>query len=97
MNPQTTILVLLVYHTNFTCHFIYNLVSLILKNEQHLNGDWTIIAVGILLQTADYFILKALQNPDVINTFICNKTRINNIIATVGWWSYCRKNKLKKN
>lgn len=58
---------------------------------------WTIIAVGILLQTADYFYFKALQDPDALIMLLSAIKRSQLIIAVViGGLLFKEKNKRKK-
>jgi drug/metabolite transporter (DMT)-like permease len=58
---------------------------------------WTIIAVGILLQTADYFYFKALQDPDALIMLLSAIKRSQILIAVVvGGLVFKEKNKRKK-
>ncbi|MCB4808463.1 DMT family transporter [Tamlana sp. 62-3] len=58
---------------------------------------WSIIAVGILLQTADYFYFKALQDPDALIMLLSAIKRSQIIIAVVvGGLVFKEKNKRKK-
>ena len=58
---------------------------------------WTIIAVGVLLQTADYFYFKALQDPDALIMLLSAIKRSQIIIAVViGGLLFREKNKRKK-
>ena len=58
---------------------------------------WTIIAVGVLLQTADYFYFKALQNPDALIMLLSAIKRSQIIIAVViGGLLFREQNKRKK-
>lgn len=58
---------------------------------------WTIIAVGVLLQTADYFYFKALQDPDALIMLLSAIKRSQLIIAVViGGLLFKEKNKRKK-
>ncbi|WP_405368563.1 EamA family transporter [Nonlabens sp. Asnod2-A12] len=58
---------------------------------------WTIPAVGILLQTADYFYFKALQDPDALIMLLSAIKRSQIIIAVVlGGILFKEKNKRKK-
>ncbi|WP_035336937.1 EamA family transporter [Dokdonia sp. PRO95] len=58
---------------------------------------WTIIAVGVLLQTADYFYFKALQDPDALIMLLSAIKRSQLIIAVViGGLVFKEKNKRKK-
>jgi len=58
---------------------------------------WSIIAVGILLQAADYFYFKALQDPDALIMLLSAIKRSQIIIAVViGGLVFKEKNKRKK-
>ncbi|PPK95573.1 putative membrane protein [Nonlabens xylanidelens] len=58
---------------------------------------WTIPAVGILLQTADYFYFKALQDPEALIMLLSAIKRSQIIIAVVlGGILFKEKNKRKK-
>ena len=58
---------------------------------------WTIIAVGVLLQAADYFYFKALQDPDALIMLLSAIKRSQLIIAVViGGLVFKEKNKRKK-
>jgi len=58
---------------------------------------WSIPAVGILLQTADYFYFKALQDPDALIMLLSAIKRSQIIIAVVvGGLLFKEKNKRKK-
>lgn len=58
---------------------------------------WTIPAVGILLQTADYFYFKALQDPEALIMLLSAIKRSQLIIAVViGGLIFKEKNKRKK-
>ncbi|WP_438969439.1 EamA family transporter [Nonlabens sp.] len=58
---------------------------------------WSIPAVGILLQTADYFYFKALQDPEALIMLLSAIKRSQLIIAVViGGWIFKEKNKRKK-
>ena len=58
---------------------------------------WTIIAVGVLLQTADYFYFKALQDPDALIMLLSAIKRSQILIAVVvGGLVFKEKNKRKK-
>ncbi|TXD49238.1 EamA family transporter [Polaribacter sp. IC073] len=58
---------------------------------------WTIVAVGILLQAADYFYFKALQDPDALIMLLSAIKRSQLIIAVVvGGLLFKEKNKRKK-
>jgi drug/metabolite transporter (DMT)-like permease len=58
---------------------------------------WTIIAVGVLLQTADYFYFKALQDPDALIMLLSAIKRSQILIAVViGGLLFKEHNKRKK-
>ena len=58
---------------------------------------WSIIAVGVLLQTADYFYFKALQDPEALIMLLSAIKRSQLIIAVViGGLVFKEKNKRKK-
>ena len=58
---------------------------------------WSIPAVGILLQTADYFYFKALQDPDALIMLLSAIKRSQILIAVVlGGILFKEKNKRKK-
>ena len=58
---------------------------------------WTIIAVGVLLQTADYFYFKALQDPDALIILLSAIKRSQILIAVViGGLLFKEHNKRKK-
>lgn len=58
---------------------------------------WSIPAVGILLQTADYFYFKALQNPEALIMLLSAIKRSQILIAVIiGGFIFKEKNKRKK-
>ncbi len=58
---------------------------------------WSIIAVGVLLQAADYFYFKALQDPEALIMLLSAIKRSQLIIAVViGGLVFREKNKRKK-
>jgi uncharacterized membrane protein len=58
---------------------------------------WTIPAVGVLLQTADYFYFKALQDPEALIMLLSAIKRSQIVIAVVaGGLIFQEKNKRKK-
>ncbi|PQJ23260.1 DMT family transporter [Tenacibaculum sp. SG-28] len=58
---------------------------------------WSIVAVGILLQTADYFYFKALQDPEAMIMLLSAIKRSQILIAVViGGLVFKEKNKRKK-
>lgn len=97
LNPQTlqfwfcfyTILILLVILS--ITWFPYT------EKRKAFKFRWTIIAVGVLLQTADYFYFKALQDPDALIMLLSAIKRSQIIIAVViGGLIFKEKNKRKK-
>jgi drug/metabolite transporter (DMT)-like permease len=97
LNPQTlqfwfclyTVLILLVILT----------ITWFPKAEKRnaFKFRWTIIAVGILLQAADYFYFKALQDPDALIMLLSAIKRSQILIAVVvGGLVFKEKNKRKK-
>ncbi len=97
LNPQTlqfwfcfyTILILLIILS--ITWFPYQ------EKRKAFKFRWSIPAVGILLQTADYFYFKALQDPDALIMLLSAIKRSQIIIAVViGGIVFKEKNKRKK-
>ncbi len=97
LNPQTlqfwfclyTILILLVILT--ITWFPYA------EKRKAFKCRWSIIAVGVLLQAADYFYFKALQDPDALIMLLSAIKRSQILIAVVvGGLLFKEKNKRKK-
>ena len=97
LNPQTlqfwfclyTILILLVILT--ITWFPYT------EKRKAFKFRWSIIAVGILLQAADYFYFKALQDPDALIMLLSAIKRSQILIAVVvGGLVFKEQNKRKK-
>ncbi|WP_397362748.1 EamA family transporter [Olleya sp. R77988] len=97
LNPQTlqfwfclyTILILLVILT--ITWFPYK------EKRKAFKFRWSIIAVGILLQAADYFYFKALQDPEALIMLLSAIKRSQIIIAVViGGLIFKEKNKRQK-
>ncbi|WP_064967361.1 EamA family transporter [Tenacibaculum ovolyticum] len=97
LNPQTlqfwfclyTILILLVILT--ITWFPYA------KKRKAFKFRWSIIAVGVLLQAADYFYFKALQDPEALIMLLSAIKRSQILIAVViGGLVFKEKNKRKK-
>jgi len=97
LNPQTlqfwfcwyTILILIVILS--ITWFSYK------AKREAFKWRWTIIAVGILLQAADYFYFKALQDPDALIMLLSAIKRSQLIIAVViGGIIFKEHNKRKK-
>ncbi len=58
---------------------------------------WSIIAVGVLLQAADYFYFKALQDPEALIMLLSAIKRSQILIAVlVGGIIFKEQNKRKK-
>lgn len=67
------------------------------KKRKAFKFRWTIIAVGVLLQAADYFYFKALQDPEALIMLLSAIKRSQIIIAVViGGVIFKEKNKRKK-
>lgn len=67
------------------------------EKRQTFTFRWSIIAVGVLLQTADYFYFKALQDPEALIMLLSAIKRSQLIIAVVlGGILFKEKNKRKK-
>ncbi|EDM44475.1 putative permease [unidentified eubacterium SCB49] len=97
LNPQTlqfwfclyTILILLVILT--ITWFPYA------EKRRAFKFRWSIVAVGVLLQAADYFYFKALQDPDALIMLLSAIKRSQLIIAVViGGIIFKEQNKRKK-
>tara|TARA_B100000809_G_C15140596_1_gene533042 strand:- start:4645 stop:5544 length:900 start_codon:yes stop_codon:yes gene_type:complete len=66
-------------------------------NRKEFKWRWTIVGVGVLLQTADYFYFKALQDPEALILILSAIKRSQLIIAVViGGLLFKEKNKRKK-
>ncbi|WP_139957996.1 EamA family transporter [Flavicella sediminum] len=67
------------------------------EKRQNFKFRWSTVAVGILLQTADYFYFKALQDPEALIMLLSAIKRSQLIIAVViGGLLFKEKNKRKK-
>ncbi len=67
------------------------------KKRKGFTWRWSIPAVGILLQTADYFYFKALQDPEALIMLLSAIKRSQIIIAVlIGGVLFKEKNKRKK-
>ncbi len=67
------------------------------KKRKAFKWRWSIPAVGILLQTADYFYFKALQNPEALIMLLSAIKRSQILIAVIiGGFIFKEKNKRKK-
>lgn len=97
LNPQTlqfwfciyTILILLVILSITWFPFA--------EKRKAFKFRWTMIGVGVLLQSADYFYFKALQDPDALIMLLSAIKRSQILIAVlVGGIIFKEKNKRKK-
>ncbi len=97
LNPQT-----LQFWFCFYCILILLLILSIiwfpkLEKRKAFQWRWSIPAVGVLLQTADYFYFKALQDPEAMIMLLSAIKRSQLIIAVViGGIVFKEKNKRKK-
>ncbi len=67
------------------------------EKRKEFKWRWTIVAVGVLLQAADYFYFKALQDPDALIMLLSAIKRSQILIAVViGGLVFKEKNKRKK-
>jgi len=67
------------------------------EKRQAFRWKWSIPAVGILLQTADYFYFKALQDPEALIMLLSAVKRSQILIAVIaGGLIFKEKNKRKK-
>ncbi|WP_299253006.1 EamA family transporter [uncultured Aquimarina sp.] len=67
------------------------------EKRKKFTWRWTIVAVGILLQAADYFYFKALQDPEALIMLLSAIKRSQILIAVViGGLIFKEKNKRKK-
>ncbi|WP_298504920.1 EamA family transporter [uncultured Maribacter sp.] len=67
------------------------------EKRKSFTWRWSIPAVGILLQTADYFYFKALQDPDALIMLLSAIKRSQILIAVlIGGFIFKEKNKRKK-
>jgi drug/metabolite transporter (DMT)-like permease len=67
------------------------------EKRKDFKWRWTIVGVGVLLQTADYFYFKALQDPEALIMILSAIKRSQLIIAVVvGGLLFKEKNKRKK-
>ncbi|AXT49665.1 permease [Aquimarina sp. BL5] len=97
LNPQT----LQFWFCWYTVLILLVILSLTWFNNKEkrkkFTWRWTIIAVGVLLQTADYFYFKALQDPDALIMLLSAIKRSQILIAVViGGLVFKEKNKRKK-
>ncbi len=67
------------------------------EKRKEFTWRWTIVAVGVLLQAADYFYFKALEDPDALIMLLSAIKRSQILIAVViGGLVFREKNKRKK-
>ncbi len=97
LNPQTL-------QFWFCCYTILILLGILsipwfpnYEKRKEFKWRWTIVAVGVLLQAADYFYFKALQDPDALIMLLSAIKRSQILIAVViGGLIFKEKNKRKK-
>lgn len=97
LNPQT----LLFWFCWYTVCILLIILSIMwfpnAKKRKAFKWRWTIVAVGVLLQAADYFYFKALQDPEALIMLLSAIKRSQLIIAVViGGLVFKEKNKRKK-
>ncbi|MFD2562304.1 EamA family transporter [Aquimarina rubra] len=97
LNPQT----LQFWFCWYTVLILLVILSLTWFNNpekrKKFTWRWTIVAVGVLLQAADYFYFKALQDPEALIMLLSAIKRSQILIAVViGGLIFKEKNKRKK-
>tara|TARA_B110000091_G_scaffold165968_1_gene177382 strand:- start:1717 stop:2616 length:900 start_codon:yes stop_codon:yes gene_type:complete len=97
LNPQT----LQFWFCGYTLLILIIILSLTWfpykEKRAEFKWRWTIIAVGVLLQVADYFYFKALQDPDALIMLLSAIKRSQLLIAVViGGLVFKEKNKRQK-
>jgi transporter family protein len=97
LNPQT----LLFWFCWYTVLILIGLLAITWfpysEKRKAFKFRWTIIAVGVSLQAADYFYFKALEDPDALIMLLSAVKRSQLIIAVVvGGLLFKEKNKRKK-
>ena len=97
LDPQT----LLFWFCTYTVLILFIILSItwfpFAEKRKAFKWRWTIIAVGVLLQAADYFYLKALEDPEALIMLLSAIKRSQLIIAVVvGGLIFKEKNKRKK-
>ncbi|WP_299436375.1 EamA family transporter [uncultured Aquimarina sp.] len=97
LNPQT----LQFWFCTYTVLILVGILSITwfpnTEKRKKFTWRWTIIAVGVLLQAADYFYFKALQDPDALIMLLSAIKRSQILIAVViGGLVFKEKNKRKK-
>lgn len=97
LNPQTLQFWFCVY-VSLILGVILSITWFPYKQKRQLfQWKWSIPAVGILLQTADYFYFKALQDPEALIMLLSAVKRSQILIAVVvGGLIFKEKNKRKK-
>ena len=97
LNPQT-LQFWFCFYTVFVLLFILCITWFPFSaKRKDFKWRWSIPAVGILLQTADYFYFKALQDPDALIMLLSAIKRSQILIAVVvGGVVFKEKNKRKK-
>ena len=87
------------------CFYVVHLLFVVLlitwfphqEKRSQFKFRWSIIAVGVLLQSADYFYFKALQDPEALIMLLSAIKRSQILIAVVvGGILFKEKNKRKK-
>ncbi len=97
LNPQT-LQFWFCWYTLLILMFILAVIWFPHKTKrQNFKWRWTIPMVGVLLQTADYFYFKALQDPEALIMLLSAIKRSQILIAVlVGGFIFKEKNKRKK-
>ncbi len=97
LNPQT----LQFWFCWYTIIILFVILSITwfpnIEKRKEFKWRWTILAVGVLFVTADYFYFRALQDPDALIMLLSAIKRSQIIIAVVvGGLVFKEKNKRKK-
>ncbi len=97
LNPQT----LQFWFCTYTVLILLGILSITwfpnIEKRKEFTWRWSIIAVGVLLQAADYFYFKALEDPDALIMLLSAIKRSQILIAVViGGLVFKEKNKRKK-
>lgn len=97
LNPQTLQFWFCLYVSLILIVILFTKWILGPKTKKSFKWRWSIPAVGILLQTADYFYFKALQDPEALIMLLSAVKRSQILIAVlVGGILFKEKNKRKK-
>ena len=97
LNPQTLQFWFCFYTSLILIVILAGLYFFKIINPRTFQWRWSIPAVGILLQTADYFYFKALQNPEALIMLLSAVKRSQILIAVlVGGVIFKEQNKRKK-